>query len=379
VRAAASKRVISVFGSLVGRAELREISECFSSQWLGMGPKTAEFERRFAARLGLQDAVLVNSGSSALHLAVSLLSLPKGSEVILPSFTWVACAQAIRLSGATPVFCDVDLETQSVTAETIKPHLSRRTRAIMVVHYAGKPVRMDEIIALGIPVIEDAAHAVDSQVRGKSCGSLGDIGVYSFDSVKNLTMGEGGALTARDPALTERARELRYCGIGKSGFDASPLEARWWEHRISDVFPKMLPSDVSAAIGLSQLNRLGRLQAKRRRIWKRYQEEFRRHSWLVRPQEPEAFERHSYFTYFVRVLRGRRDEFAMYLKDRGIYTTLRYHPLHLSPIYGSRADLPHSDRLNREGLNLPLHPRLNDASLNRIVRAVSDFGGSRRR
>jgi dTDP-4-amino-4,6-dideoxygalactose transaminase len=378
LRAAAPRRVIPVFGSLVGRAELCEIADCFSSQWLGMGQKTTQFERRFADRLGLQDAVLVNSGSSALYLAVFLLNLPKGSEVIVPAFTWVACAQAVRLCGATPVFCDVDPKTQNVTAKTIKPRLTRRTRAIMVVHYAGKPVRMDEIVALGLPVIEDAAHAVDSRVHGKSCGSLGDIGVYSFDSVKNLTMGEGGALTARDPALIERARNLRYCGISKSGLDASLSEPRWWEHQIRAVFPKMLPNDVCAAIGLAQLKRIGRLQAKRRAIWERYQKEFRRHRWLVRPTEPEAFERHSYFTYFVRVLGGRRDGLARHLKDRGIYTTLRYHPLHLSSIYESSVNLPHSEQLNREGLNLPLHPQLDDASVKRILAAIADFGKARR-
>src|SRR6185436_14093308 len=196
-----------------------------------------------------------------------------GSEVILPSLTWISCAHAVVLAGCVPVFCDVELDTQNVSARTIAPCITPRTRAIMVVHYAGKPVAMDDVLALGYPVIEDAAHAVDSTLNGRACGSMGTVGIYSFDAVKNLAMGEGGALTARDPELVARARLLRYCGIGKSGFQASTNKERWWEYAIVDVMPKMLPNDVAAAIGLAQLEKLDALQATRKRIWERYQQE----------------------------------------------------------------------------------------------------------
>jgi aminotransferase len=367
--------MISVFGSKVGEEELREVQDCFQRQWLGMGPKAKTFEEEFSRRLGLPGLALVNSGSNALYAGMVLLRLPPGSEVILPSFTWISCAHAILLAGCRPVFCDVDLATHNVTAETIARQLTPRTAAIMVVHYAGKPVRIDAIRDLGRPILEDAAHAVDSRLGGQACGGLGDVGIYSFDAVKNLVMGEGGAVTAKDPERLERARLLRYCGIGKSGFEASTHNKdRWWEYNIAEVFPKLLVSDVNAAIGLAQLRKLDQLQAVRKRIWETYQKEFADLEWLVRPADPEPDERHSYFTYVVRL--PKRDASAKLLYDRGIYTTLRYHPLHLNAIFKSYAPaepLANTEKLNQDALSLPLHPSLTSEDVAKVMAEVRDL------
>jgi len=366
--------VIPVFGSEVGEAELAEVAGCMRSQWLGQGPLTERFEQGFRERLGLGHFLLVDSGSNALYLAMHLLDLPPGSEVILPSFTWVSCAHAVLLAGCRPVFCDVDPQTQNLTVETVRARMSPRTAAIMVVHYAGKPVDMDPILALGLPVIEDAAHAVDSRYHGRPCGSMGDVGVYSFDAIKNLTTGGGGGITVRDERRFERARKLRYCGIGQSGFqvagngDKSP--ARWWEYDISEVFIKMTPSDVAAGIGLAQLRRLDALQQRRQQIWTRYGEELGSLPQITTPAEPAEDERHSMFTYFIRV--PERDRVARALLARGIYTTLRFHPLHLNPIFASTGRLPISEALNREGLNIPLHPRLSDDEVAQVIEALAE-------
>ena len=212
---------------------------------------------------------------------------------------------------------------------------------------------------------------MDSRLKGAACGGLGEVGIYSFDAIKNLAMGEGGGLTAKDPARIARAKQLRYCGIGKSGFEASASKARWWEYSVTDFFPKMLPSDIAASIGLAQLRKLDKMQGRRKAIWDIYQKEFASLGWLVRPQDAPADARHSYFTYCVRVPAGRRDAFAKYLYDNGIYTTLRYHPLHLNAIYGSTAKLPVCERLNEEALSLPLHPGLGDADVEKILAEVS--------
>jgi dTDP-4-amino-4,6-dideoxygalactose transaminase len=365
--------MISVFGSSVGEAELEEIRTSLEKQWLGIGAKTKAFEDAFKERRRLKDFALLDSGSNSLQMAIKLLGLPEGSEIILPSFTWIACAHAVLLNRCVPVFCDVDLNTQNVTAETIHACITPKTGAIMVVHYAGKPVHMEPILALGYPVIEDAAHAVDSDLNGKACGSLGTIGIYSFDSVKNLAMGEGGGVTAQDPALVARARTLRYCGIGKSGFEVSAKKQRWWEYDIVDLFPKFLPNDIMASIGLAQLKKLDTLQESRERIWNVYQRELRSLDWLARPQDPAPNEKHSYFTYFVRVLNERRDELAHYLLEKKIYTTLRFHPLHMNSIYHSTACLPISEQLNEQGLNLPLHPNLTPEHMERILDALNSF------
>lgn len=361
--------MISVLGSKVGSEELAEIEDCLERQWLGSGPKTAAFETEFCRRRGLPNLVVVNSGSNALYLATTLLGLPPGSDVIVPSFTWVSCAHSIVLAGHRPVFCDVDLDTQNVTVETVSAAMTPRTRAIMVVHYAGLPVQMQPIVDLGLPVIEDAAHAVDSAIGGRPCGSIGDIGVYSFDAVKNLAMGEGGAITSRDQALADRARQLRYCGIAKSGFDASKGSAhRWWEHEITAVFPKLLASDLNAAVGLAQLRKLEALQADRKRIWETYQQQFADLDWLQRPVDACPADRHSYFTYVVRI--PNRDRSARALYQQGIYTTLRYHPLHLNAMFNTDVRLANTERLNEEALSLPLHPRLTPDEVETVVTAV---------
>jgi len=366
-------RMISVFGSNVGAAEIAHASDSIARQWMGIGPKVETFEQMFSERLRLSGLAMLDSGSNALFMAVKLLDLKPGSEVILPSFTWISCAHAIVLNGCKPVFCDVDLATHNVTGDTVGAKISPRTGAVMVVHYAGKPVRMNEVRAHGLPIIEDAAHAVDSAVAGTYCGSLGDIGIYSFDAVKNLATPEGGGLTASDPDLVAKARLLHYCGIGKSGFQASATKRRWWEYDIVDVSPKFLPNDICASIGLAQLERLDELQGRRSEIWNLYQNAFSSLSWLVRPQDAAADERHSFFTYCIRVLGGQRDDFAHYLYSKGIYTTLRYHPLHLNAIYKCSERLPISEQLNEEALSLPLHPSLSGKDIERIVTAVLDY------
>jgi aminotransferase len=363
--------MISVFGSFVGKEELQEISECIDSQWLGLGAKVGKFENQFKARLGLDNFLFVDSGSNALYMAVELLDLPKNSEIILPTFTWVACAQAILLAGHKPVFCDVDLDSQNVGVENIRPHITSRTGAVMVVHYAGKPVDLSPIVDLGYPVIEDAAHAVDSKYKGKACGSIGDVGIYSFDAVKNLTTGGGGGITVRNPGRFERARKLRYCGIGQSSFEALKSRRkhqRWWEYEISNIFIHMSPSDVSAGIGLAQLRRLDALQESRRSIWNRYQEAFRPIEWIDTPVDPGVDEQHSYFTYLMRV--PHRDQLARRLLEKEIYTTLRFHPLHLNAIYKSGKALPNAEALNDTGLNIPLHPRLSQDDVEYVIDTI---------
>ncbi len=371
-----SEQMISVFGSNVGEEEIRAVANCIGKQWMGIGSCVRDFEAKFAERLGLNGFAMADSGSNSLYLALKVLNLPQGSEVIVPSFTWISCAHAVVLAGCKPVFCDVELETCNTSAATVEIAITTNTAAVMVVHYAGKPVGMDAIVGLGYPVVEDAAHAVDSRLGGVACGAIGDVGIYSFDAVKNLACPEGGGVTSKNEEIIERVKLLRYCGIGKSGFDSSTSNGkqRWWEYNIADFCPKCLPNDVCASIASVQLQKLDRNQAKRKEIWATYQNEFRNLGWLVLPCEPAADERHSYFTYCVRLPGGERDCFARFLLDRHIYTTLRYHPLHLNPIYGSTARLPNCELLNDQALSLPIHPHLSNADVDRVVAGVREFG-----
>ena len=365
--------MISVFGSKVGAEEIAQVSESLNKQWMGMGPKVKAFEEKFSERSGLENFVMVDSGSNALYMVCELLKLPKGSEIIVPSYTWVSCAQAVVMAGHTPIFCDVDLVTMNATAETIKDRVTEKTGAIMVVHYAGLPVDMDSIMALGLPVIEDAAHAVDSYYKGKACGGIGDVGIYSFDAVKNLAVGEGGGVYANTTEMIERAKVLRYCGIGKSGFEASTQgKKRWWEYSIHESFIKMNPSDISGGIGLAQLEKLDDLQATRKEIWEFYQQAFSGIDPVTTPVEANTGDKHSYFTYCIRI--PKRDELAHYLMDKGIYTTLRYHPLHLNELYRQTdVRLENCEQLNEDALSIPLHPNMTIEDAKKVVLEIVNF------
>ena len=366
--------MISVFGSDMTAREITASSKVLSSQWIGFGAKVNEFEVELARVRGLPNMTMVDSGSNALFMAVKLLDLPAGSEIILPSFTWVSCAQAVLLAGCLPIFCDVDYDSMNIRARDIEPLITSKTGAIMVVHYAGLPVEMNTILAFGIPVIEDAAHAIASDIDGKACGTLGDIGIYSFDSVKNLAVGEGGGLVAQKDDIVERARRLRYCGIGKSGFEAaaSNSSGRWWEYDISEPFIKMLPTNIAAAIGLVQLERLETLQLRRKEIWNYYNSSFGDNEVIITPLEAPPGSSHSYFTYCIRV--PRRDELAKYLLANGVYSTLRYHPLHLNPIYRqSQRTLENSQKLNETALSIPLHPRMTYVEMETVSELILDY------
>lgn len=368
--------MISVFGSFVGDEEIAGVVSCMKGQWMGFGRQVEQFEQKYRAKYRLPNFAMVDSGSNALFMAVTLLDLPAKSEVIVPSFTWVSCAQAVLMAGHKPVFCDVDLRTMNVRAEDIKAKITKKTAAVMVVHYAGLAVDMEPILALGYPIIEDAAHAIDSTYKGQPCGAIGDIGIFSYDAVKNLTVGEGGGITARDPKRIDRAKVMRYCGIGKSGFDAAVSsersKERWWEYNIQEPFIKMLPTNMAASIGLAQLDRIDILQKRRKEIWEAYSHELVDIPGLITPPDVKKNDRHSYFTYCIRA--PRRDELAQYLLNNQIYTTLRYHPLHLNSLYEQTdVRLPNCEKLNADALSIPIHPRMSYLEVIKVVENIKSF------
>ncbi len=369
--------MITVFGSKVGQEEIDNVVSCIEQQWMGFGKIVDKFEQSFSNKFNVQNFAMVDSGSNALFLAVTLLNLPKGSEIIVPSFTWVSCAQAVLLAGMKPVFCDVDINSMNVTVETISPKITKKTKAIMVVHYAGLPVDLDSIKEIGLPIIEDAAHAVYSLYKGKLCGSLTEVGIYSFDAVKNLTAGEGGGISTKNSEMLNRVKMLRYCGIGKSGFDAAISSAsnknRWWEYNISEAFIKMLPTNIAASIAIAQLSKIEELQSVRENCWMIYQNELSKLSWLQLPLNANQGDRHSYFTYCIRV--KKRDNLAHFLLENNIYTTLRYHPLHLNSLYNQTdVTLKNSETLNEDCLSIPIHPRLTENDIYYIIDKIKEFG-----
>jgi aminotransferase len=365
--------MINVFGSLVGKEELAEIKDCIDNQWLGIGPKTTLFEKMMSNKIG-NSFIALDSGSNALYMAVTALNLPKNSDVIVPALTWVSCANAVILAGHRPVFADVDYNNINVTNETLDKVKTRRTKAAMVVHYGGLPV----IAGIDVPVIGDCAHAVDTYILNTHIAKFNDINIFSFDSIKNIACGELGGISSDNEDYSKCFKQLRYCGLIKSGLQASTDKERWWEYELTIPYPKMLPSDLSCAVGIAQLNKLDKLQRRRKDIWGVYQEQLKEINWLITPPEFSDCVRHSYFTYFIKVINGKRDQLARYLLDNGIYTTVRYEPLHLYKQFGQvRKHLPVAELLNEQLLNLPLHPNLSDKDLNFIIDKIKRFDNGR--
>jgi len=367
--------MIKVFASKVGQEEIDEVTDTLNSQWLGIGPKVAAFEKELAQRNNFKSVVMTDNCSNSLYTAVRCFDFPPGSEIIVPSLTFISCAHAISLNNCVPIFCDVELGSMNCSLKTIAKHITNKTKAIMVVHYAGLPVNVPEIAELGIPIIEDAACCIDSKLNGVYCGALGDIGCISLDSMKNISAGEGGVVISSSPTMIERVRRLRYSGIAKSGIDAAKEnKSRWWETEVLYASIRQMPNDIVASVALAQLRKLDKLQAIRKQVWDIYQTEFKNISQIRCPINAGENAQHSYFTYAIKVINSiRRDNLAKYLYEKGIYTTFRYYPIHYMKLYQTNKSLPNTELLNEIALNLPIHPALSINDVEYIVKTVKDF------
>lgn len=378
--------MIHLFQPQVGAEELGAVAEVFDSKWIGHGPRTAAFEAAFAEHLGVEPArvVFLNSGTAGLFLAMELLDLREGDEVVLPSLSFVAAANAIVACGASPVFCDVDARTLNPTVADVERVLTDRTKAVVVLHYGGYPGEVAAIAELcrarGVALVEDAACSVASTVDGRVVGTFGDMAMWSFDAMKVLVCGDGGMLYVRDPEQATRARRLAYHGLVQpSGLGHARVSSRWWEMDIPEIGRRVIGNDLTAAIGAVQLRRLPEFVARRREIVALYDEELAGVPGLLLPPPLPARHESTHYFYWVQMAPGVRDEVASELLAAGIYTTFRYAPLHKVPAYRSEhLVLPRSDHASERTLCLPLHPGLDDADVRTVAAVLRKAVESRR-
>ena len=378
--------MIHVFSNSLGPDELKVIAEVFSSGWVGKGQQCDELERELAAHLGVPRVLLTNSCTSAINIAVAALGIGPGDEVIVSTVNFVACASAVIAAGAVPVFADVDPRTLNIAPAEIERLKTPRTKAVILLHYGGHACPMDEIRAAcgnDIAIIEDSANAISSSYKGEMCGTMGAAGVFSFDAMKILVMGDGGALVLDDEDAFERARSCRYLGLSghsRSGFQSmtETKQRRWWEYDLDTVSGRFISNDVMAAIGRVQLTKLPELIARRERIWNRYQSELADVAGLTRPLKPDPHSTSSYYLYWIQTPAG-RDELATYLAENGVYSTFRYYPLHLVKYFRAACRLPVAERLSETTLNLPLHQNLTDDDVEKIVDLTKRFLRTRSR
>jgi dTDP-4-amino-4,6-dideoxygalactose transaminase len=354
----------------LGEADIEAVAEVLRSGWLGYGPKARAFESAVAELVGAEHVVGVNSGTAALHVAVEALGIGAGDEVILPSLTFCACPQAILNAGATPVFAEVDPATVCIDLDDVEQRITPRTRAIMPVHYSGQPVDMDRLLGLArerdILVIEDAAHAFGSTYRGRPIGSLSDATCFSFDPIKTITCGEGGAVAFRSEEAARRARMLRGLGIEAEAYARSQSQRFHGQLVVGRGFRYHL-SDINAAIGLQQLQRFEELRDRRRSIWARYGAALADLEGvaLLAVDLKEALP----FHFVIRVLGGARDEVLERLRADGIGAGVHYPPNHLQPAFAAlvRGPLPVTETVAGEILTLPLFPALTDGDVERVI------------
>lgn len=371
--------MIQVYSNSLGAEELSAIEAVFKSRWVGRGKECEALEKELAAFWNTEEVLLTNNCTAALYLALKALGVGQGDEVIISTMNFLACANAVMEAGAVPVFADVEPRYYSILPSEIERLKTPRTRALFMLHYGGHPADFDAIRAAcgqGVAIIEDSANAVASQYRGRYCGTLGEAGAFSFDAMKTLVMGDGGALVIRDRAVRERAKALRYLGFAHtttSGLDALKKGTdRWWEFEVDEPSGRFISNDVLAAVGRCQLKRLPDFIARRKRIWEAYQQAFAGLRGLAIPPEPLPETTSSYYMYWLTVP-GRRDAFAKYLVDNGIYATFRYHPLHRVPRYGSSERLPNAERIMEEAINIPIHQNVTDTDLDHIINRVKAF------
>lgn len=370
----------------LGAEELTAVGRVFDSRWLGHGETTAAFEDALRGLLGCPHVIAVSSGTAALHLALEALDLPPGSGVVVPSLTFVASIQAILAAGLTPVFCEVDAATLQIDLDDVRARLAVDApprggdgppRVIMPVHFGGAACDMGALTALAadhdVLVVEDAAHAFGSTREGRPLGTFGITGCFSFDPIKNVTCGEGGAIATPSRSIAERLMAARALGISSDGWSRHAGTASWAYEVRARGWRCHLPN-LNAAIGLAQLERMPAFRARKQEIVERYDRALQGIAGVTPITRPSRalFP----FTYAVRIHDGRRDDLMTYLRARNIGTSVEYIPNHLQPAFAAwRTPLPVTEQLHREILSLPLFAELTDEDVSCVVDAVTTYFG----
>lgn len=367
----------------IAEEDIAAVVEVLRSGWITTGLKAAEFERRFSEYVGCTGAVALASATAGMHLAFQALNLGPGDEVITPSMTWVSTVNLIVLAGATPVFADVDRDTLMVSPESVQSRLTARTRAIVPVHFAGAAADIDPIRPLasagGIPIIEDAAHALGARCHGRHVGSCGTA-IFSFHPIKNITTGEGGMFCSDDEELLDRIRRLKFHGLGVDAYDRR-TQGRSPQAEVIEPGYKYNMTDLSAALGLSQLARVDAFNARRTELASAYRERLAEVEEIVPLRDPPYPMTHAWHLFIVRVNTGKsgptRDEFMKQLKQKNIGTGLHFRAVHLQKYYreamGMRPGmLPNTEWNSDRICSLPLFPDMTLDDVDDVVAAVKD-------
>jgi dTDP-4-amino-4,6-dideoxygalactose transaminase len=368
----------------IDKEEIRNVVDVIKSGWHTMGPKTAEFEERFRSYSGAKFAVSMNSCTAALHLALEAIGIKQGDEVLVPAITFTASAEVVCYFKATPVFVDIEPGTMNISHTKIEAKITPKTRAIVVVDFAGQPADYDEIKKLArkyrLFVIEDAAHTLPSMYKGKMVGTLADITCFSFYATKTLNTGEGGMITTENKKWADRIRSMRLHGMSRDAWKRYTKRGRW-HYDVVGAGYKYNTTDINAAMGLAQLDRLEWMWKKRLSVAAAYNAAFGAIPELIVPTE-KPDRQSSWHLYVLKLnlekLKIDRNAFIEKLSGRGIGTSVHFIPVYRHRFYRetfklSAKDWPDSEWVFKRILSLPIYPGLKKSDIQHIIASVKNI------
>lgn len=376
-----------VFGApLIEQEEIDEVVATLKSGWIGTGPKVAKFEKMFAEYKGCSHAVAVSSCTAALHLSMLAIGIEPGDEVIVPTMTFGATANAVIHAGGTPVFVDCERDTMNMDPEDVERKITPRTKAIIPVHFAGRPCNMDALMAIaekhGLKIVEDCAHAVETEYHGRKAGTFGDLGCFSFYVTKNITTCEGGMVITENEEYADKIKVLALHGMSKDAWKRFSDQG-YKHYQYVYCGYKYNMTDIQASLGIHQLPRIDHYWKRRKEIWETYNEAFKNLP-VITPAPVEHGTKHAYHLYTLLLdidnLEITRDQFLDEMTKRNIGVGVHYIALHLHPFfrkkYGyKRGDFPNSEWISDRTVSIPLSPKLTEDDVNSVILAIRDIFG----
>ncbi len=367
----------------ISREAIDEVVACLESGWITTGPRVKRFEDDLKAYLSAPHVLALSSATAGLHLVLTALVLKPGDEVITTPMTFAATLNTIVLAGGRPVLVDVEPETYNIDVSAVEKAITGRTRAIMPVHFAGLPVDLDPLYDIarkhGLRVVEDAAHAIGTEYKGRRIGSFGDVQVFSFHPNKNMTTGEGGCVVTRDDSMAETVALLRFHGMDREAWNRFGKKGSQHYEIIAPGY-KYNMMDIQAALGLHQLKQLDGFIKRRTALAERYQQLLAGWPQWSLPGSPAYPHRHAWHLYTPLINHGAagidRDAFMQGMKDRNIGTGLHYRAAHLYPYYREqfgfkRGDFPNAETISDRIVSLPLFPAMTEADQDRVIAAMA--------
>ena len=376
------KKDFLVFGSpLIEQPEIDEVVASMKSGWLGTGPKVFKFESMFQKYKGCRFAIALNSGTAALHLSMLAIGIEHGDEVLVPTMTFAATANSVIHAGGVPVFVDCEKDTMNISTEDIENKITSKTKAIIPVHFGGRPCNMSRIMALAeknnLKVVEDCAHAVETEYLGKHAGTFGDLGCFSFYVTKNIVTGEGGMVITDNEEYAEKIKILGLHGMSKDAWER--FSDKGYKHyQVVYAGFKYNMMDIQAAIGIHQLPRIDKYWERRRNIWNDYNRLFKDLP-VFTPAPIEKDTKHAYHLYTLMLdidnLKIKRDEFLNEMTKNNIGVGVHYIALHLHPYYQKvfgykKGDFPNAEWISDRTVSLPISPKLTGKDIGNVVKTV---------